>query len=375
MWAEARFHHWAWLAWLACAMLAALSARNPVYLAEIVAVALLVGRALRAGEGTDDGADTQYEAADPARRGRGLLIRAVVGLTVGVALLKGISLHTGATVLFELPENWPVIGGPITLEALVSSGLDALQILAVLAVFAAFSAGADYYAILRAVPAFMHQVAMITSIAITFVPQTVTRFAEIREAQALRGHRIRRVGDLLPLIMPLLSGGMERSINLAEAMEARGFSRSATVQTSVKPIVAQIGIATGILLVLLGGGGLALGSTIYLAGWVLIAAGVGVVGATLKAMGRGARRTRYRRDRWRDSDTLLAAISTGTIAFMVTYRIWIPSILNYYPFPVVPTLRVDPVLFVVLLGLTAPALSRGLAHINQHKRTKMTYGH
>ena len=65
----------------------------------------------------------------------------------------------------------------------------------------------------------------VTSIAITFVPQTVTRFTEIREAQALRGHRVRRIGDLLPLIIPLLAGGMERSMDLAEAMEARGYGR------------------------------------------------------------------------------------------------------------------------------------------------------
>ena len=220
------FHVGSWL-WLIAAMLGALLTRNPVYLALVIGIALVVNAGLSsAPRGIIGGFGTVISTSqDTTGRARGLLLRAVVGLTVVVALLKGLSLHAGATVLFTLPDCLPVIGGAITLESMALSFLDALSILAILAVFATFSAGADYYALLRSVPPFLNQVGLITSIAITFVPQTVTRFAEIREAQTLRGHKVRRVGDLLPLIVPLLAGGMERSMNFAEAMEARGFSR------------------------------------------------------------------------------------------------------------------------------------------------------
>ena len=173
------------------------------------------------------------------------LVRLVVLVTLIVALFKGLSFHIGETVLFNLPDWLPVLGGPATLEGLASAGLDALQLLAVLAVFTAFSAGADYYALLRSVPAAMHGAGLITSIAITFVPQTVERWGEIREAQSLRGHHVRRATDLLPLVMPLLAGGMERSMNLAEAMEARGFSRS-TARRTLPPLLVQLGLAGGL---------------------------------------------------------------------------------------------------------------------------------
>src|SRR4051794_29363125 len=117
-----RFHQAAWLLWLAAAMLAALSTRNPLYLAVLIGVAWLVGTALKRADRNAE-AETgaaAYEQADPAQRGRGLLLRAVVGLTILVAILKGMSLHVGVNVLFTLPEEWPVIGGPITVEAMVS---------------------------------------------------------------------------------------------------------------------------------------------------------------------------------------------------------------------------------------------------------------
>jgi energy-coupling factor transport system permease protein len=303
--------------------------------------------------GWDVGAFGQVNAKSNAMR---LLLGTVIGLTIVVAVFKGISVHFGTTVLFRLPEEWPVIGGPITLEGIVSSSLDGLSLLTVLAVFAAFSAGADYYAILRSGPPFLHQVGLITSIAITFVPKTVERFTEIREAQALRGHRVRRVGDLLPIIMPLLAGGMESSMNLAEAMEARGFSRDPSGSRRVRPIISQIGLAIGISLVLIGGTLPAFLGTIEVIGWATVTSGIGVIAVTLWAIGRGTRRERYRRSVWRERDTALASLSIGIITFLITYRIQAPSTLVYYPFPSVHLPQFDPVVALALVGLTAPIL-------------------
>jgi energy-coupling factor transport system permease protein len=370
MWDSAlsRYHAGAWLLWLAAAMLATLTTRNPYYLALIIGVCLVVNKWLERPEavatpepGLEDERLTAMPGSTtpsgPDRRGRLILLRTVVAITVGVALLKGLSLHLGTTVLFRLPEEWPVVGGPITLESLISSGLDALTLLSVLAVFAAFSAGADYYAILRSLPPSLHQVGLITSIAITFVPQTVTRFAEIREAQALRGHRVRRVGDLLPLIMPLLAGGLERSLNLAEAMESRGFSRNPAGSRRVSPVVVQSGLAAGLGLTLVGGTILAFQSTIPIIGWAVIASGVVILGATLLAMGKGTRRYRYRRSVWRKRDIALAALSVGVVAFVVTYRLLEPRALVYYPFPRAHLPAFDPIVALALtFGLSAPTL-------------------
>ena len=380
MWNNAtpRFHSVAWLLWLAAAMLAALLTRNPFYLGIITVCALAVnaylGRTQSAGREKATNIKVQSQALQQAENPKSkiqsmplseakgpksarLLLRTVIALTLVVALFKGMSLHLGTTVLFTLPEEWPVIGGPITLEAIVSALVDAFSLLTILAVFVAFSAGADYYAILRSVPPFMHQVGLVTSIAITFVPRTVDRFVEIREAQALRGHKIRRVGDLLPLVMPLLAGGMESSLDLAEAMEARGFSRTPPGARRMRPIVAQAGIAIGLAIVLMGAALPAvLPRDMAWPGWVVLAVGLGVLAATLWAMGRGTRRERYTRGVWRGRDTYLAALSIGVAAFLLTYRFLAPSALLYYPFPSIGWPNFDPMVALALLGILGPIL-------------------
>ncbi|MDQ5824859.1 MAG: energy-coupling factor transporter transmembrane protein EcfT [Chloroflexota bacterium] len=352
-----RFHVAAWLAWLMSGMLAALFTRNPIYLCLIIAASALVHRTITARVGSSTGY-TLLAQSDRDRRGLGIFLRFVVVLLVIVTVFKGFSVHTGVTVLFRLPEEWPLIGGPITAEGLTYAGLDALSLLTVLAVFTAFTAGADYYAMLRSVPAFMHQVGLITSIAITFVPQTITRFTEIREAQALRGHRVRRVGDLVPIIIPLLSGGMERSMNLAEAMEARGFSRHAPGTRKLPPLLVQSGVAAGLGLTMTGAAFLAFFSQTPLLGWSTIVGGVALVGATLWAVSAGSRRTRYRRSVWRDTDTLLLVPSLAIIAILLLYKSRVAGALIYDP---LSRLRMyappfDPVLGLTLIALAVPAL-------------------
>ena len=72
-------------------------------------------------------------------------------------------------------------------------------------------------------PGFIHGVGVVTGIAVGFVPQMVTSWQAIREAQQVRGHKVRGVRDVLPLVMPLLVTALERARQLAESMEARGF--------------------------------------------------------------------------------------------------------------------------------------------------------
>ena len=47
--------------------------------------------------------------------------------------------------------------------------------------------------------------------AITYVPETARHFQRIREAQAIRGHRLRGLRDWRPIVIPLLVGGLERA--------------------------------------------------------------------------------------------------------------------------------------------------------------------
>ena len=344
-------------------MLAALLTRNPFYLALLIIVALAVNAwidklADAVGSPRRGMADQPLVSStnpQSTARSRGLFIRAFVFVTLLVALFKGFSTPYGETVLFYLPEVWPLNGNPVTAEGLASAGLDALQIGATLAVFAAFSAGADYYALLRSTPPALHQVGLVTSIAITFVPQTITRFLEIREAQALRGHRIRRMGDLVPLVIPLLGGGMERSMDLAEAMEARGFSRAGANARRTSPALVQAGIAGGLGLTLAGAALFAFWPrNLYWLNWALIASGVLLVGATLWSVGRGAGRTRLRRARWQGRDAALLLLALLIVTSLLALRLQAPATLLYDPFPrlTLPTLDLLPL--AICLSLLTP---------------------
>jgi energy-coupling factor transport system permease protein len=344
------FHSGSWACWLAAAMFAALSTRNSFYLLLVIAAALIVRNVINnSRKATNQGiaGASGFQSAP--------LIRLVVTVTLVVALFKGLSYHIGQTVLFNIPDWLPVLGGPATLEGLASAGIDALQLLAVLAVFTAFSAGADYYALLRSVPAAMHGAGLITSIAITFVPQTIERWSEIREAQSLRGHRLRRVTDLLPLVMPLLAGGMERSMNLAEAMESRGFSRSSAKRT-LSPLLVQLGLASGLAVTLAGTTMFAFLPGVPLLAWLLTITGIVLVGFTLWAVGAGTTRTRYRRSVWRAQDTPLTIISLGVLAVLLVFKMLAPSLLSYTPFLRVSLPSFDPITALVICALVVPAL-------------------
>ncbi|HEY8552139.1 MAG TPA: energy-coupling factor transporter transmembrane component T, partial [Thermaerobacter sp.] len=79
----------------------------------------------------------------------------------------------------------------------------------------------------RRVPA--HELAMMMTIALRFIPTLAEEAERIRKAQMARGaefHRggpLRRLRALVPLLVPLFVGAFRRADDLALAMEARGY--------------------------------------------------------------------------------------------------------------------------------------------------------
>src|SRR5947208_488352 len=90
-----------------------------------------------------------------------------------------------------VPGGYPALPGARTGEGRADGLLSGLVLLPVLAVFGTFNAGGDAYGLLRRVPAGFAQAGLVTAIALAYVPQTLARLREIREAQAWRGHRLR----------------------------------------------------------------------------------------------------------------------------------------------------------------------------------------
>jgi energy-coupling factor transport system permease protein len=336
------YHTLTWVAWLAAAAFVALTNTQPLHSALlIVAVGLCF---------------TQAGRGKPDAQGWGAFLR--LGLSVwlvGLAI-NTLSVHLGERVLFTLPPNWPLIGGPITLEALLYGLANGASLFAILLVFATFNLGVEMNRVLRWVPAGLYQAGLVASIALAFVPQMVVSLDAIREAQRVRGHRFRGLRDLVPLVIPLITTGLERSLNLAESMEARGFGGVVGDMASAHRRLLGLSTLLGMLSLLAG-----LVLRVVSQRWASLSWGLASLGlilgtAALAIQGRAVKRTDFRRELWRTRDTWVTLASIASIALFVWVRQLDAAAVWYYPYPPYPPWPVfHPVLGVSIALLAAPA--------------------
>jgi hypothetical protein len=156
--------------------------------------------------------------------------------------------------------------------------------------------------------------------------------------------------------MALLTTGLERSFQLAESMEARGFG-------NVQPLPQARDVLYKSL-TLLGLAGV-LGSFFALtylssgqwASWTGIALSAALLLGVFWAQGRRVRRSRYHRDRWTWRDVAVAGAGVAVLGVLIGARIGDAGALQYYPYTeLLPPFA--PWLGTSLLPLAAPALLR-----------------
>lgn len=343
------YHTKAWGLWLLAALLPFLLTKNPFYVLLALAIVGLDYRVV--------------SAASPTGPQWRLLLRLGVALALFGVLFNILFVSVGATRVLTLPAlrlNFGAtliqIGGAVTLESLVYGLAQALGLLGILLVMATFNCAADHYDILRSTPRFLYQSAIALSIAVTFVPQMMVAQAEIREAQALRGHQFRALRDLPPLFIALLAEGLERSITLAESMSARGFASPPGNAPRRSGLLLQAIIALGLLALICG-----ILALLYLSdkfiGGLILAVGGGMLLAVLWSIGQGVHRSRYRRGGWRRHDLVLAATSAVVIATWVGVWIVDRSALTFYPYPRLSWPPFQPLLAATILLLAVPAVA------------------
>ena len=337
------YHTGAWVLWLVAAAAPAFTVRNPFYLALLLGAAWIIY--------------TTLGRTTPLGSSWGSFVKLGLFFFALAIPFNALSIHMGEMVLFRLPESWPIIGGAVTLEAIIAGAVSGLTLLTILVVFAAFNAVVDHYQLLRATPAFLFQAGVVLSIAITFVPQMVLSAQEIRQAQRIRGHRFRGLRDLLPLVLPLLANSLERSIQLAETMEARGFGTAVNPPSRRRAMLSQVGLLIALIAILVGLALLAFYEQGRVWSWLLFGAGVTGVLAFFAVHGRQVQRTRYRRTTWQAHDTVAAMASILSLAIFIAVRLTAPETLTYSPYPPNPLLpSFDPLVGAALLLLTAPAI-------------------
>jgi energy-coupling factor transport system permease protein len=331
---------WAWISWLIATIVILSITRNPLYLVLILMCILFVGLNLRRA-----GSDVSRPFS---------LWKLAAWILLLATIFNALTSHYGETVLFTIPGNLPLISGRVTVEAIVYGVTNGLVLTGMLASFTVLNLALPVRDLISLIPRAFFPVAVVTSIAVTYLPTTLRQFQQIREAQAIRGHQMRTLRDWLPLWMPLLVGGLEHAMQLAEAMTARGFASTSVVRRGWD-IYPRLCMIFGLVLLAIGwlsqlGGAGVWGLALILSGTLLIVGG-------LWFLGRQSPRTTYHRPRWSWQDWLTLIVAVGVIMICV-----LPIIkqdqqtLYYQPYPSLTLPPFSPLLGVAMLGLLVPGV-------------------
>jgi energy-coupling factor transport system permease protein len=273
------------------------------------------------------------------------------------------------TVLFHLPEatlpHWAAgvrLGGDVTLEGVLAAVYAGLQLATMLACVGAANALANPRRLLRSVPGALYEVGVAVVVALSFTPQLIEGVGRVRAARRLRGRPHTGMRGLRGVAMPVLEGALERSVDLAASMDARGFGRGAVVldngarnRSGALTLAGLLGVSAGLYGLMDAGSPTALGLPMLAAG-ALVAAGGLALG------GRRSVRSRYRPDRWGLQEWVVAGSGAVAAAGMLIAAALDPSALapstsplTMPTFPVVPALAV---LVALLPAWVAPAPER-----------------
>ena len=345
-------HPGAWWLWAVALAAAASRTQNPVPLALILVVTGFVVAARRSNA--------------PWARSYVAFLKLSLVIIV-VRILFQALLSTGAqgpTVLFTLP-SLPMpegsglkLGGVVSLEAILRAFYEGLQLATILCCVGAANALGSARRLLRYVPGALYEIGVACVIALTFAPQLVTDAARVRAAHRLRGQNGTGLRSLRRLAMPVLEGALERSVDLAAAMDSRGYGRTTDESaasrgvTGVLVLGGQLGVCIGIY-------GLRDGTASTWLGMPMLLVGLVVAGAGLHVGGRRSGRSRYRPDPWALPEWLVSGcgVVAATAVFVDVHlhpeAFYLASVTDLPP---VPLLTVAGILVGALPAFLAPPL-------------------
>lgn len=321
-----------WLVWGVCCMVPMLIGRHPVLVLAMLCIALTVRL-----------------VCIPASAVRwGWIIRiSVLFAAIGV-VFNALTVRSGNQVAFQLP----ILDWSITWNAIAYGVVSGGAMVSLVLVGITTAAGLDWIALTRVLPPRMAPLAVSGSVAWSFLPAASQAFTDIREAQAARGHQMRSGRDVLPIVVPLLDGSLNRALTMSETLEARGFggSGSAVPPKSHATIFGLVAIV----------GALCLAFAISMSADYLmwISAGVAAFGvvAFLRSGSNIPRTTRYREHHLTRADIGVISASILSLAAILYFAVQDQSAIIFNPYPDLEVPAIDYRILLALVPLLGPAL-------------------
>lgn len=318
-----------WLAWGIAMSIPATIGRNPWMLLELMIIVLTVRSVC---------------SIDRAWSGIVRIVTILVGISI---VFNVLTVRSGDRVLATLP----IFGGSITLNAVVYGVVSGLAIFVIVLTWTQVAARLRWSSLMRQLPARFTDIAVAGSVAWSYLPSMRRTLQDIRETQRSRGWEGRRVRDLPALIIPVLAGGLERSMMTAEVLETRGFG-GATVQarslgSAARMMMSLVSIVSGVYCLAVGLTGPAI---------ALLVGGLLLIATEIRSGRPESRATRLRGDTWTRTDT--ATVACAGLAVLVVLFVYSRDAtqLTFNPYPVLAMPPVDILLLGGLFLLFAPAV-------------------
>jgi energy-coupling factor transport system permease protein len=342
-------HPIAWWVWAIGLATAASRTTNPLLLALVLGVIGIVVAARRT-------------EAPWARAFKFYLLLgiAVIAIRVAFRILLGGDNASGGHALFTMPAiplpgfmSGVRLGGAVSAENVLAAAYDGFRLATLLCCIGAANTLANPKRALRVLPAALHELGVAITVAVTVAPQLVESAQRVFRARKLRGDPARGRRAIRGIAMPVLHDTLERSFQLAAAMDSRGYGRAGSAPLHVRRVTTALLLA-GLLGLCAGLYGLLDTSTPKLLGAPMLAAGIGCAVAGLVVGGRRVQRTRYRPDLWAFAEWATAFSGVGAAVAMIVAGTLNAAALNPSVFPPAwPTLPVLPAVAVLLAVLPA----------------------
>jgi len=165
-----------------------------------------------------------------------VIMQIALWMGVVVVIINSLASPGGSHLLWQSGFSLPVIGYvKITLEAVLYGLFMAVRLMAIISAFSVITLTVSPDELLSALLEMRlpYKTAMMAALSIRFVPTMFDDAARITDAQRSRGlemdkgNKIKRLVSRSTVLSSLLSVSLERTIQLAESMESRGFGNTA----------------------------------------------------------------------------------------------------------------------------------------------------